>query len=311
MTVALPMNDNLSPRVAVCLAAYNGTPYLREQLDSILDQKGVAVTVFVSVDRSTDGTEEWVSEYRVRHPELVVLPTGQRFGGAAQNFFRIVQDVNFDAFEYVAFADQDDIWLADKLTRAVTCLTAEDAQGYSSDVIAFWASGESRYIRKSFPQRSWDYYFESAGPGCTFVMRKLLITELQTFLRDHSGQLSDVGLHDWFTYAFARARGHRWYIDQQAYMMYRQHGTNQVGVNAGWAAFLWRVRQVLNGWGLNQARGIALLVAPNDPFVAQWIGGGRGALWYLLRQSWNCRRRPLDRIWFAASCAALWLMGWK
>ena len=306
------MTEHLGPRVAICLAAYNGTPFLREQLDSILAQRRVEVTVFVSVDRSTDGTEQWVSEYGVSHPELVLLPTGQRFGGAAQNFFRILCDIDFQSFEYVAFADQDDIWLPEKLARAIECLTEQSAQGYSSDVVALWAAGQTRYIRKSYPQRSWDYYFESAGPGCTFVMQKLLFTELQQFLRNNHQRLGTVGLHDWLTYAFARARGHRWYIDNQAHMMYRQHATNQVGVNAGWAAFLWRVRQVLNGWGLNQARGIALLVAtPNDPFVAKWIGGGRRAMWNLLRHSGSCRRRPMDRLWFAASCAALWMTGWK
>jgi rhamnosyltransferase len=48
------------PRVAVLLAAYNGMQYIAEQMDSILAQIGVDVTVFISVDRSTDGTEKWV-----------------------------------------------------------------------------------------------------------------------------------------------------------------------------------------------------------------------------------------------------------
>ncbi|HBN14018.1 MAG TPA: glycosyl transferase, partial [Pseudohongiella sp.] len=43
-------------RVAVLLAAYNGMQWLPEQLDSILSQVGVDVTVYVSTDRSSDGT---------------------------------------------------------------------------------------------------------------------------------------------------------------------------------------------------------------------------------------------------------------
>lgn len=306
------MTDVPVARIAVCLAAYNGARYLRQQLDSIFSQEGVVVTVFASVDASTDGTEQWFGAYLAENPRCVLLPLGQRFGGAAQNFFRLLRDVDFSGFEYVAFADQDDIWLPGKLLRAVGCMVETRAQGYSSDVIAFWEAGRSRYIRKAYPQRRWDYLFESAGPGCTFVMDKNLALEIQDFLRSHEEETVHIGLHDWFCYAFARARFHRWHIDNQANMLYRQHEGNQVGANSGWWAFLWRARQVLNGWGLNQARAIATLVMPeNDAFVTRWIRGGRVAVWNLLWRAAQCRRKPLDRVWFAVSCVALCVLGWK
>lgn len=296
----------------MCLAAYNGMSHLREQLDSICSQDGVCVTVFASVDASTDGTEQWLEQYCATHQRCVLLPVGGRYGGAAQNFFRLLRDVDFSAFEYVAFADQDDIWLSHKLSRAVQCLLDLGAHGYSSNVVAFWGDGRTRLVRKAYPQRQWDFLFESAGPGCTYVLRKRLAMDIQTHLRDHVAATQAVGLHDWFCYAFARARGHRWYIDSQANMRYRQHSGNQVGVNAGWRAFLWRVGQVLNGWGLDQARLIGTLVMPeNDAFMAKWVGGGRVAVWNLLWHANACRRKPLDRVWFAASCIALCVWGWK
>ena len=122
----------------------------------------------------------------------------------------------------------------------------------------------------------------------------------------------DVGLHDWFVYAYARAHGYKWVIDDYASMRYRQHGENQVGVNAGFGAFAWRVRRVLNGWGLSQARLIAGLVGKgDDSFVRRWRGGGRLGLLALALQSAQCRRRPRDRVWFAVSCIALALIGWN
>ena len=300
------------PRIAVCLAAYNGVRHLRQQLDSIWSQDRVCVTVFVSVDVSSDGTEQWLNEYGAINTQCVLLPMGERFGGAAQNFFRLLREVDFSEFEYVAFADQDDIWLPAKLHRAVQRLKESGAQGYSSDVIAFWEDGRTRLVRKAYAQRKWDYLFESAGPGCTFVLQKGLAAEVQAFLRNHIDATRSVGLHDWFCYAFARAGGYRWYIDAQANMLYRQHGANQVGVNVGWRAFLWRVGQVLNGWGLDQARLIGMLVMPEqDPFMAKWVGGGRAAVWNLLWHANACRRRPLDRVWFAISCIALCVVGWK
>ena len=148
------------PSVAVCLAAFNGTRHLQAQMDSILGQVGVAATVFVSVDRSTDGTEAWFGRLASEDDRVVLLPFGEKFGGAASNFFRLLREADFADFDYVAFADQDDIWLPGKLKRAVEQITLLNMDGYSSDVLAFWESGRSCYIKKSYPQRLWDYLFE-------------------------------------------------------------------------------------------------------------------------------------------------------
>lgn len=75
-----------SPRVAVLLAAYNGTQWIEEQLASILAQSAVDVTVYISVDASTDGTETWCAQFAADHQNMVVLPSGFRFGGASRNF---------------------------------------------------------------------------------------------------------------------------------------------------------------------------------------------------------------------------------
>ncbi len=305
-------NSDRKLAVAVCLAAFNGMQFLQQQVDSIFEQVHVDVTLYVSVDRSTDGTEQWFRDLQSHDKRVTLLPYGAQFGGAASNFFRLLRDVDFSGFDCVAFADQDDIWLPEKLSRAAQCMQTTHADGYSSDIIAFWSSGRNRYIKKSFPQRRWDYLFESAGPGCTFVMNGRLTMDLQHFLQTHLEQMRDVGLHDWFTYAYARAHGYVWHIDEYAGLMYRQHDGNQVGVNSGVAAFLWRVGRVLNGWGLNQARMIADLVAVGgQTFVRRWHGGGRRSMLALAWQASQCRRKPVDRIWFAASCIALAVVGWK
>ena len=299
-------------RIAVCLAAFNGMRFLQQQVDSILEQVDVEVTLYVSVDRSTDGTEQWCQALQTKDARVVLLPYGAQFGGAALNFFRLLRDVDFAEHDYVAFADQDDVWLPEKLARAKQCMQATQADGYSSDIIAFWPSGRNRYIRKSYPQRHWDYLFESAGPGCTFVLSHRLAMDLQHFLQNNMNQTREVGLHDWFTYAYARAHGYVWHIDRYAGLMYRQHDGNQVGVNSGVAAFLWRVGQVLNGWGLNQARMIADLVAVGgQTFVQRWHAGGRRSMLALACRASQCRRKPMDRVWFAASCLALAVVGWK
>jgi rhamnosyltransferase len=143
-------------------------------------------------------------------------------------------------------------------------------------------------------------------------MRQKLAVEIQNALKQNRQTSMDVGLHDWFSYAFARAHGYRWLIDDFASLMYRQHDTNQVGVNSGWAAFVWRAHRVLNGWGLSQSRLIASLAGQAaHPFVRRWSGGSRLGLLALACEAHHCRRKPLDRVWFAVSCLALAVIGWK
>ncbi len=303
--VQLPRTED-GVSVAVCLAAYNGRAWIREQLDSILHQENVSVTVFVSVDLSNDGTEAWVEEYSKSDNRVVQLPTGLRLGGAAANFFRLIRDVDFAEFDYVSFADQDDVWHSDKLWRAHCVLVQQGADGYSCNVTAFWPDGRTKLINKAQPQRHWDYIFEAAGPGCTYVMRRDLALAIQEFVRNHWAGVQAVVLHDWLTYAYARANGYIWVIDDWVGMQYRQHSANQVGVNVGLKAFVFRAKKVLCGWFTTQAALIANLVdLDGDPFVMHWKKGGSvGLVWLALHAS-QCRRRGRDRIFFALSCLIL------
>lgn len=297
---------NKLPKIAILLAAFNGTRWLPEQLDSILTQTGVSVSVFVSVDRSTDGTETWFDQRALVDSRIILLQHGEQFGGAASNFFRIIREVDFTKFDYVSFADQDDVWLPDKLSCAYEMLVSTESDGYSSNVFAFWPEGRKVLIKKSQPLVKWDFLFEAAGPGCTYVMRKGLACAVQDVVRTHWDEVQEVGLHDWFAYAYARANGYRWVIDDVPGMLYRQHENNQVGVNAGWRAFVHRAGKVLSGWGLAQSALIARLVGVNDnPFVLQWAGGSRLGLLYLALHAGQCRRRVRDKFIFALSCLVL------
>ncbi len=297
------------PSVVICLAAFNGTRWLSDQLESILNQSGVALTVYVSVDISSDGTELWIDHAANKDSRIRVLPHGMHFGNAAGNFFRILRDINLSDFEYVGFSDQDDIWLPNKLSRAHEILSSTGADAYSSNVTGFWPDGRKVRVEKSQPQVKWDFLFEAAGPGCTYVMRKDLASAFQNTVRSHWNEVQNVGLHDWFAYAFAIANGYRWIIDDFSSMLYRQHENNQVGVNVGLRAFLHRADKVLSSWGLAQSALIARLVGLNeDPFVLRWACGSRLGLLYLALNAGQCRRRLRDKFIFGLSCVVLSLM---
>jgi rhamnosyltransferase len=236
------------PRVAVLMATYNGITWLQAQLDSILAQREVNVTLYASDDGSNDGTDDFLRALSQSDARVVVLPKMPGTGSAGQNFYRLICDVNVDAFDYVAFADQDDIWHADKLARHIVLLKKNNAAAVSSNVIAFWPNGTERLILKSQPQRSCDFLFESAGPGCTFLMTPWLISLVREQLMDVRSQARNVLLHDWLTYAICRASGGLWVIDSMPSLHYRQHQLNVVGANSGLLAKWSRLLKFMHGW---------------------------------------------------------------
>ncbi|MFV7706696.1 glycosyltransferase [Shewanella algae] len=235
-------------RVAVLLAAYNGEQYIVEQIDSILMQHDVDVTIFISVDRSSDSTHMIVNDYSNSHKnKVIVLPYGAKFGSAGSNFFRLLVDVDFSLFDYVAFADQDDIWLPNKLSSSISQMKATNSDAYSGNVTAFWPNNRQVLIKKDYPQKRYDYLFESAGPGCTFVFNVKLALAIKDILIEKSEKISTLWLHDWFCYSFARHSGYRWHIGSNPLMLYRQHTNNEVGANSGLSAILSRIKVVLSG----------------------------------------------------------------
>lgn len=291
------MSNGDLPKVAVLLAAYNGVQYLDKQLSSILNQSKVAITVFISVDLSVDGTELLCDKFAQMDNRLVMLPYGRRFGTAARNFFRLIRDVDFSSSDYVFFADQDDIWQKGKLSDAIKRVQEDNTDAYSGNVTAFWPNGKQKLINKAQPQQLYDYMFESAGPGCTFVLTKTLALELQEFLIANVEQCQSIALHDWFIYAYARSNGYKWFIDPEPHMLYRQHAENVVGANVGFAAKLARWQKLRAGWLVEQALLIASILGYSNSVPMQKLMryNFMDRLWLILNVT-KLRRRLRDRI---------------
>lgn len=101
--------------VQVLLSTYNGETYLKQQLDSILNQKNVAVKLFVRDDGSSDGTVDILRAYAALHDNICYL-CGENCGVVA-SFFRLFELSDPDV-DFYALSDQDDVWDEDKLSIA-------------------------------------------------------------------------------------------------------------------------------------------------------------------------------------------------
>jgi rhamnosyltransferase len=300
-------------KIAILLATHNGLRWLPEQVDSILGQQGVDVRLIVSDDMSMDGTIEWLQALAARDERVTLLPQAGPYGSAARNFYRLLCDADFSETDYISFSDQDDVWHADKLARAVALLQERKAAAVSSNVIAFWSDNRRQLVDKAQPQQAYDYLFEAAGPGCTYVLSLALAYAVRNQLKVFSAAGTDLpAYHDWLCYALCRARGERWVIDAVPSMEYRQHASNEVGVNEGVQSGQVRVRKIASGWYrrevLKQAH-MGLSLRPHDQRLATLVFRLERGNWLdrvvLACNVCRLRRRLRDRL----TLAALFLSG--
>lgn len=254
-------------RVVVLMASYQGELFIKEQIDSILSQRGVNVELLIRDDNSRDATGEICLSYSRKDARVKFRRAQGTKPGAAENFYSLIRELELDNTPntYVALADQDDIWLEDKLVRAINFLEQSCAAGYSSNVIAFYPNGERKLVRKDFPQKEYDFLFEGPGPGSSFLMKTDLVRELQSFVREHRELSDSLKYHDWVIYAFARSRGFKWVIDPQPSLLYRQHEGNVIGANGGIGAAIKRAKYVLAGNGLQEALDLRRVLYPDTP----------------------------------------------
>lgn len=247
-------------RCLILLATHNGERWLSEQLSSLYGQVGVSVRVVANDDNSTDGTRSVLDQWAASRGLQQLPGSGQRLGSANKNFLRMIRDVDIGAADYVALADQDDVWNTDKLAHAIGRLEAAGADAYSSNVEAFWPDGRRRIVRKSHPQKAWDHLFSSPGPGCTFVFRRSIFLEIRSWVLRNYEAASNLWVHDWTLYAYVRSAGHIWLIDDYVSLRYRQHDGNDIGANIGLSALARRLARMRSGIYRNDVLSLARLV---------------------------------------------------
>lgn len=104
------------------MSTYNGEKYLEQQINSIFSQKNCDVYLYIRDDGSTDRTIKIINNF-ISNGASIHLNCGQNIG-YERSFMELVYTVS-DRFEYYAFADQDDVWMPEKVISAITMLKAD------------------------------------------------------------------------------------------------------------------------------------------------------------------------------------------
>ena len=104
--------------ILVLMSTYNGERYIKDQLKSIIEQKtDFNIDILIRDDGSKDGTVQIIENIQKEYVYTNIrLQTGENIGCNA-SFFELIK--SSDEYEYYAISDQDDIWLPDKIDRAI------------------------------------------------------------------------------------------------------------------------------------------------------------------------------------------------
>lgn len=217
------------PHVHILLCTRNGGGFIGAQLDSILTQTHRRWTLWISDDGSTDRTLACVRAFILANPERDIRLLDGPCKGAAQNFMSLLARPELDG-AWVAFADQDDVWMPHKLARAVSMIwRGTGAQIYASRSVYVDASLKILGMSPLF-QRPFEFgnaLVQNVLRGNTLVIPPVATDFLRSILP--FSMESAVPFHDWWVYQMVTGAGFDVLYDEKPGVFYRQHDNNLLG----------------------------------------------------------------------------------
>src|SRR5437773_10945714 len=119
------------PLISIVLCSYNGERFIKEQVDSILSQTYSNIELIISDDASTDGTPNILNGFKEnQNVKLFFQPENI---GSAKNFEFATRNATG---AFIAFSDQDDIWLPQKLEKLYLAIADGSLVYCDSELIA-------------------------------------------------------------------------------------------------------------------------------------------------------------------------------
>lgn len=213
-------------KIVILMSTYNGEKYLREQLDSIVNQNSENELVLqIRDDGSSDNTIGIIKEFAEKQSKIQIKLSEGMNVGPQRSFLKLIKDA--DDADFYFFSDQDDIWESDKMDRAVKRM--KDVQGqpvcYCSNYSVFNEvdSNIKENILDKIPQFTpLKILFYNQIPGCTMGFNRALMCLLKKL------DVSDILMHDSVALSLCASTGTIIY-DEKSCIRHRIHGDNVVG----------------------------------------------------------------------------------
>ncbi|MCW3170512.1 glycosyltransferase family 2 protein [Chryseobacterium sp. 09-1422] len=238
----MDFNNNVS----ILLATYNSSKFLKDQLDSLINQTYQDWKLFIRDDGSTDDTIDIISGYSASDSRIVLIKDDCENLGAAKSFMQLVKIIESD---FYFFCDHDDVWLRDKLETSLTVLRRESQIDTKKPFIVhsdlYVVDQNLNVVNESF--------WKSSGIKPNVINNKMFI-QVFNFVtgctmgfnrkaRDISVDFPEnIPMHDWWITLNVLMNGGKVININRPLIYYRQHNSNEVGArNVNFKYFVDRI----------------------------------------------------------------------
>lgn len=216
-------------KIDILLATYNGEKFVKEQIESILNQTYENFNLIISDDASTDNTLNILEEYEKKDTRIKVFKK-EKNKGLIDNFEFLLKNVTSD---YFMFSDQDDIWKKDKIEKSINKLKEENSGLVYTDLEivdeklnviypSYWKY--KQIYKKIIKYNNFEaLYLNNFVTGCTILAKSKYIKDILPLPRN-----SKFVLHDYWTALIISAKDKISYVEEPT-IQYRQHKNNRVG----------------------------------------------------------------------------------
>lgn len=229
---------SIRAETVIVMATYNGARFVEEQVKSIIDQDYHDWHLLIRDDGSDDGTVAIIRQMMEMDSRLTLVSDEGLRLGAAGSFNRLMQYAVTSSNRYLAFADQDDVWLPHKLSSLVSCMNELERHDPEAPLLvhsdmevvdvnlhcispSFMAYQSIRHERNN-PLSV--LLVQNFVTGCTVIVNRPLLDVALPMPREAL-------MHDWWLALVASVIGRIDYLNQPL-VKYRQHGSNAVGAKS-------------------------------------------------------------------------------
>lgn len=221
----------MDKKIAILLSTYNGERYLKKQIDSIIDQSNSNWDLYIRDDGSTDSTRTIIESYLDDSRIHWINSKKQDNLKVIRSFFELLGQVDAD---YYMFCDQDDVWLPNKVQLTYDEMRHLEKSHNDVPILVHTdlkvVDAKLNLVNQSMmkmqdldPKPTFNRLLvQNSVTGCTTMINDELKRKCQNLDPDQ------ICMHDWWFALVAAAFGRIGYVNQ-ATILYRQHGDNEVG----------------------------------------------------------------------------------
>lgn len=217
-------------KIDILMATYNGHKFLKEQIDSILNQTYSDFRLIISDDCSKDETRQILKEYEKKDKRIEVYFQEKNLG-YVKNFEFLLTKVENDIY---MLSDQDDVWLSTKVEHTYNKLKETNSDLVFTDLEVVDENLKTLYpsfndymkLSRKIKKCKGDYrlqYLYNCVTGCTLISKKKFLNLILPLPTE-----SKYAIHDTWIACTIANNGKIEYLEEKT-IKYRQHGNNQVG----------------------------------------------------------------------------------